>query len=98
MTKRIDLHTHSHFSDGSHSPAWLISQAKERNLAIALTDHNTVSGLPEFLAEKEVTSIFWVFVDESNTLTFPVDACEQFVKITGPKMVDCDNFADKTVS
>ncbi|MBO5798478.1 MAG: gliding motility-associated C-terminal domain-containing protein, partial [Paludibacteraceae bacterium] len=45
-----------------------------------------------------VTSIFWVFVDESNTLTFPVDACEQFVKITGPKMVDCDNFVDKTVS
>ena len=48
-----DLHTHSHFSDGSHSPAWLISQAKEKNLAIALTDHNTVSGLPEFLAEAE---------------------------------------------
>ena len=48
-----DLHTHSHFSDGSHSPSWLISRAKELNLAIALTDHNTVSGLPEFLAEAE---------------------------------------------
>jgi predicted metal-dependent phosphoesterase TrpH len=48
-----DLHTHSHFSDGSHSPAWLISQAKELDLAIALTDHNTVAGLPEFLAEAE---------------------------------------------
>ncbi len=48
-----DLHTHSHFSDGSHSPGWLISQAKELGLAIALTDHNTVSGLPEFLAEAE---------------------------------------------
>lgn len=46
-----DLHTHSHFSDGSFSPAWLISQAKRHNLAIALTDHNTVAGLPEFLAE-----------------------------------------------
>lgn len=46
-----DLHTHSHFSDGSHSPAWLISQAKEQQLAIALTDHNTVAGLPEFLEE-----------------------------------------------
>ena len=31
----VDLHTHSHFSDGSHSPAWLISQAREKNLAIA---------------------------------------------------------------
>ena len=48
-----DLHTHSHFSDGSHSPAWLISQAKEQKLAIALTDHNTVAGLPEFLTEAE---------------------------------------------
>ena len=48
-----DLHTHSHFSDGSHSPAWLISQAREQNLAIALTDHNTVSGLPEFLREAQ---------------------------------------------
>lgn len=48
-----DLHTHSHFSDGTYSPGWLISQAKELGLAIALTDHNTVSGLPEFLAEAE---------------------------------------------
>ena len=48
-----DLHTHSHFSDGSHSPGWLIRQAKELDLAIALTDHNTTSGLPEFLAEAE---------------------------------------------
>ena len=48
-----DLHTHSHFSDGSHSPGWLISQARELGLALALTDHNTVSGLPEFLAEAE---------------------------------------------
>lgn len=48
-----DLHTHSHFSDGTYAPAWLISQAKEQNLAIALTDHNTAAGLPEFLAEAE---------------------------------------------
>ena len=48
-----DLHTHSHFSDGTYSPAWLISRAKALNLAIALTDHNTVTGLPEFLREAE---------------------------------------------
>ena len=48
-----DLHTHSHFSDGSFSPGWLIAQAKAQNLTIALTDHNTVAGLPEFLAEAE---------------------------------------------
>lgn len=48
-----DLHTHSVFSDGSFTPAQLISHAKELNLTIALTDHNTVSGLPEFMAEAE---------------------------------------------
>lgn len=46
-----DLHTHSVCSDGSYTPAKLIRAAKELNLAIALTDHNTVSGLPEFMEE-----------------------------------------------
>lgn len=45
-----DLHTHSHFSDGTYSPAQLIDAAEGEGLAaIALCDHNTVSGLPEFL-------------------------------------------------
>ena len=48
-----DLHTHSNHSDGTLSPARLIAAAKEQNLIIALTDHNTVSGLPEFMAEAE---------------------------------------------
>lgn len=48
-----DLHTHSVCSDGSFTPAGLIRAAKELDLAIALTDHNTVSGLPEFMAEAE---------------------------------------------
>ena len=48
-----DLHTHSHFSDGSFSPAQIIARAKDAGLTVALTDHNTVSGLPEFMAEAE---------------------------------------------
>lgn len=48
----IDLHTHSTASDGTLSPAELIRLAKEIGLdAIALTDHDTLSGLPEALAE-----------------------------------------------
>ena len=44
-----DLHTHSRFSDGTCSPGQLIEQAEKIGLkAIALTDHNSVSGLPEF--------------------------------------------------
>lgn len=45
-----DLHTHSRYSDGTCTPAELVDAALELGLgAIALTDHNTVSGLPEFL-------------------------------------------------
>jgi hypothetical protein len=47
---RIDLHTHSNYSDGSLSPKELVQLAKERKLrAIALTDHDTVAGLEEAL-------------------------------------------------
>lgn len=46
-----DLHTHSNFSDGTCSPAALIEAAERLGLtAIALTDHNTVAGLPDFVA------------------------------------------------
>ncbi len=45
-----DLHTHSVYSDGTCTPAELIALAREAGLsAIALTDHNTVSGIPAFL-------------------------------------------------
>ena len=46
----IDLHTHSSASDGSMRPAELLQAAVRAGLsAIALTDHDTVSGLHEFL-------------------------------------------------
>ncbi len=49
--KRCDLHTHSIFSDGSCTPAELMGRAVEAGLAaVALTDHNTVDGLPDLLA------------------------------------------------
>ena len=54
MERYCDLHTHSVFSDGTYTPAQLLQEAEERNLtAIALTDHNTVAGLPDFLAAAE---------------------------------------------
>lgn len=46
----IDLHTHSHYSDGTVSPEEVVKRAVEAGLsAVALTDHNTVAGLTEFL-------------------------------------------------
>lgn len=45
-----DLHTHSTFSDGTFSPTQIVTEGLRRNLrAVALTDHNTVAGVPEFL-------------------------------------------------
>lgn len=44
----VDLHTHSTASDASYSPSDLIALAKRKNLkAIALTDHDTTSGISE---------------------------------------------------
>ena len=46
-----DLHTHSIFSDGTYTPEELIDTAINIGLsAIALTDHNTVDGLPNFIS------------------------------------------------
>ena len=46
----IDLHTHSTASDGTDAPARLLELAAAAGLkAVALTDHDTVSGVPEFL-------------------------------------------------
>ena len=56
--KYCDLHLHSYYSDGTQSPEYLVSQAKELGISpIALTDHNTVKGLEEFLAEAEKRGI-----------------------------------------
>ena len=46
--KLVDLHVHSTCSDGTLTPSELVSLAKKTGLsAFALTDHDTVKGLPE---------------------------------------------------
>ncbi len=46
----IDLHTHSSYSDGSLTPQELVDLAvKHRLRCLALTDHDTVEGVPELL-------------------------------------------------
>lgn len=45
---KFDLHTHSTASDGTDTPAQLIERAAREGFGlIALTDHDTLSGLPE---------------------------------------------------
>ena len=65
----IDLHLHSTHSDGTLTPAELVSEAKRLGLsAVALTDHNTVSGLPEFLQEAGRRGITAVAGTELSTV------------------------------
>ena len=50
----IDLHTHTTASDGTCTPGQLIGMAHEMGLkAIAITDHDTLAGIDEAMAEGE---------------------------------------------
>ena len=51
MNRPFDLHLHSRFSDGTDDPRDIVRAAKEAGLEfIALTDHDTMMGVPEALA------------------------------------------------
>ena len=55
---RIDLHSHSSVSDGLDSPAALVGKMKDAAIdAFALTDHDTLQGLPEARVETEKAGI-----------------------------------------
>ncbi len=59
----IDFHLHSKFSDGLDSPSQLINQAINSNIglkAIALTDHDTIEGLQEFIEYGEDKDIILI--------------------------------------
>ncbi len=52
--KTIDLHVHSTASDGGLAPEAVVKRAHAAGLgAIALTDHDTLGGIPEALAAGE---------------------------------------------
>lgn len=52
--KMIDLHVHSNYSDGTNTPEELLQIAEQSGItALALTDHNTVKGVPDFLKAAE---------------------------------------------
>jgi 3',5'-nucleoside bisphosphate phosphatase len=66
---RADLHTHTTFSDGTHTPADLVERARKAGLAaVAITDHDTTAGIEvarqtagpglEVIAGVEITAEF----------------------------------------
>jgi predicted metal-dependent phosphoesterase TrpH len=57
-TRKSEIHMHSIFSDGEFAPAELIAIGKKNGVGImALTDHDTFSGLPEFIDAAKDSSI-----------------------------------------
>jgi len=47
----IDLHAHTRASDGSQTPTEVVTRAARRGVTVlAITDHDTVAGLPEAIA------------------------------------------------
>lgn len=57
----IDLHTHSTCSDGVLSPSELVKHAFSKNIKVlALTDHDTIEGLPEAKIQSEELGITFV--------------------------------------
>lgn len=54
----IDLHMHSIFSDGTFTPEELVAEGVRAGLkAMALTDHDTTSGVPRFLAAAQAAGM-----------------------------------------
>ncbi|MBD1554939.1 PHP domain-containing protein [Pseudomonas typographi] len=57
----VDLHCHSTASDGSLAPKDLVARAFERGVrTLALTDHDTVEGLPEARSAARGLGMQWV--------------------------------------
>jgi predicted metal-dependent phosphoesterase TrpH len=56
--RRIDLHLHTTHSDGSLRPSEVLALAKQANVtALAITDHDITTGMPEALATGETLGI-----------------------------------------
>lgn len=48
MSSRVDLHMHTNYSDGQHTPEELIVKVKDAGIdVISITDHDTVDGIFE---------------------------------------------------
>jgi predicted metal-dependent phosphoesterase TrpH len=55
---RIDLHAHTTASDGSLAPEELVRLAKQQGVAtLAVTDHDTIAGLSQAMAEGEQVGV-----------------------------------------
>lgn len=63
----IDLHTHTNASDGLLTPVELVNLAKEKGLlAIAITDHDSISGVKTVVNSSLIEVISGIEISTSN--------------------------------
>ena len=53
----VDLHFHSHYSDGHNSIETIAQKARELSIGIAVTDHNEIRGAVEIAQYRDILSI-----------------------------------------
>ena len=53
----VDMHFHSHYSDGLNRISTIADRARELNIGIAITDHNEIQGAVEIDNYKDILSI-----------------------------------------
>ena len=69
MANRIDLHTHTTFSDGTLSPTALVKLAHQQQInVLAITDHDTTDGLPEAMEASQNTPLEIIPGTELSTI------------------------------
>lgn len=66
---KIDLHSHSYYSDGTCSPSEVVELAHQKGVVtLSLTDHDTLDGIPETLAAGEKLGIDIISGIEISTM------------------------------
>lgn len=53
----VDLHFHSHFSDGADTVDDIVQRARQLGIGVAITDHNAIDGAVELAGHADVFSI-----------------------------------------
>jgi predicted metal-dependent phosphoesterase TrpH len=88
----VDLHVHSNRSDGSMTPSELVDLAIEKGLsAFALTDHDTVDGIPEALSRARYWAEQGIQIEVIPGIEFSTEYMGKDIHIVG---IDIDYDAD----
>ncbi len=87
----LDLHIHTTASDGQYTPSEIVEMAKQKKLyIIAVTDHDTVSGIAEAGEKaKELGILFVPGIEISTQKQEEIHILGYGIDETNPELVEC---------